>query len=264
MALRENLTPRSEQRKLVENLLGKGSLNRLPRDFNPRAPSQSNGLLKGDSIDISMLDSPRVCKSFIVGKCPYDMLDNTKENMGKCPKWHIEKHKLIYETAKENGVKMPRHNYELDYMHDLQHFVDDCDKRVRIAEERLDYSEADKQLLNDLARNVENLEKTIKITLEEINIVQEEECNISKAIELNKELRKYIIEKEAVSERYSATLERLNTIGQQKLQVCEVCGAYMSKVDNDRRLADHFLGKIHLAYAGMRRTLDGLRERYNG
>lgn len=263
MALRETFTPRGEQRKLVENLLGKGSLNRLPRDFNPRAPKQSSASLKGDNIDVSMLDPPRVCKSFIVGKCPYDMLDSTKENMGKCPKWHIEKHKLVYETAKENGVKMPRQDYELDYMNDLQHFVGDCDKRVRIAEERLDYSEADKQLLNDLARTVENLEKTINITLEELKVVQEEQRDIPRGIELNEELHKFIVEKEAVSERYSATLERLNTVGQQKLQVCEVCGAYMSKVDNDRRLADHFLGKIHIAYAGMRHTLDELKKKHS-
>lgn len=86
---------------------------------------------------------------------------------------------------------------------------------------------------------------------------------MQRSIELNEELQKIILEKETVSERYSATLERLNTVGQQKLQVCEVCGAYMSKVDNDRRLADHFLGKIHIAYAAMRNTLAELREKHS-
>jgi len=32
--------------------------------------------------------------------------------------------------------------------------------------------------------------------------------------------------------------------GHQKLQVCDVCGAYLSRLDNDRRLADHFYGKV--------------------
>src|SRR5271169_3472733 len=31
---------------------------------------------------------------------------------------------------------------------------------------------------------------------------------------------------------------------QSKLQVCDVCGAYLSRLDNDRRLADHFAGKV--------------------
>lgn len=44
--------------------------------------------------------------------------------------------------------------------------------------------------------------------------------------------------------------------GHQKLQVCDVCGAYLSRLDNDRRLADHFYGKMHLGYAQMRRTYD--------
>ena len=33
---------------------------------------------------------------------------------------------------------------------------------------------------------------------------------------------------------------------QQKLRVCEVCSAYLGIHDNDRRLADHFGGKLHL------------------
>jgi hypothetical protein len=37
--------------------------------------------------------------------------------------------------------------------------------------------------------------------------------------------------------------------GLRKLQVCDVCGAYLSRLDNDRRLADHFYGKMHLGYA---------------
>lgn len=30
----------------------------------------------------------------------------------------------------------------------------------------------------------------------------------------------------------------------QKLRVCEVCGAFLSISDNDRRLADHFGGTL--------------------
>lgn len=44
--------------------------------------------------------------------------------------------------------------------------------------------------------------------------------------------------------------------GHQKLQVCDVCGAYLSRLDNDRRLADHFYGKMHLGYAQMRKTYE--------
>jgi len=48
--------------------------------------------------------------------------------------------------------------------------------------------------------------------------------------------------------------------GHQKLQVCDVCGAFLSRLDNDRRLADHFFGKMHLGYAQMRKTHDLLKD----
>lgn len=52
--------------------------------------------------------------------------------------------------------------------------------------------------------------------------------------------------------------------GHQKLQVCDVCGAYLSRLDNDRRLADHFYGKMHLGYAQMRKTYDAFPKEMRG
>ncbi|ONM11478.1 LUC7 related protein [Zea mays] len=37
-------------------------------------------------------------------------------------------------------------------------------------------------------------------------------------------------------------------ITDQKLRLCDICGAFLSVYDNDRRLADHFGGKLHLGY----------------
>lgn len=52
--------------------------------------------------------------------------------------------------------------------------------------------------------------------------------------------------------------------GHQKLQVCDVCGAYLSRLDNDRRLADHFYGKMHLGYAQMRKTFENFPREMRG
>lgn len=46
---------------------------------------------------------------------------------------------------------------------------------------------------------------------------------------------------------------------QQKLRVCEVCSAYLGIHDNDRRLADHFGGKLHLGFIKIREKLDELK-----
>ena len=46
---------------------------------------------------------------------------------------------------------------------------------------------------------------------------------------------------------------------QQKLRVCEICSAYLGIHDNDRRLADHFGGKLHLGFIKIREKLEELK-----
>ena len=52
-----------------------------------------------------------------------------------------------------------------------------------------------------------------------------------------------------------------STYQQQKLRVCEVCSAYLGIHDNDRRLADHFGGKLHMGFTVIRDKLDDLKKR---
>ncbi|KAL8233216.1 hypothetical protein R6Q57_002994 [Mikania cordata] len=49
----------------------------------------------------------------------------------------------------------------------------------------------------------------------------------------------------------------------QKLRVCDICGAFLSVYDSDRRLADHFGGKLHLGYMQIREKLADLMEERN-
>ena len=63
--------------------------------------------------------------------------------------------------------------------------------------------------------------------------------------------------------KVSAELEYRNSMPassyqQQKLRVCEICSAYLGIHDNDRRLADHFGGKLHLGFIKIREKLDAL------
>ncbi|WZZ38526.1 hypothetical protein YC2023_034785 [Brassica napus] len=50
-------------------------------------------------------------------------------------------------------------------------------------------------------------------------------------------------------------------ITDQKLRLCDICGAFLSIYDSDRRLADHFGGKLHLGYMLIRDKLAELQER---
>ncbi|KAK1431457.1 hypothetical protein QVD17_07916 [Tagetes erecta] len=63
------------------------------------------------------------------------------------------------------------------------------------------------------------------------------------------------------SSKYTAADVRVTD---QKLRVCDICGAFLSVYDSDRRLADHFGGKLHLGYMQIREKLaDLLEERHN-
>lgn len=61
-------------------------------------------------------------------------------------------------------------------------------------------------------------------------------------------------------EAKEAELQRLNdsagASGHQKLRVCDVCGAYLSVLDSDRRLADHFGGRVSTKMIGVAEQKD--------
>merc|ERR1712083_242618 len=79
------------------------------------------------------------------------------------------------------------------------------------------------------------------------------------------ESMKFMEEEEDVrKKKVSAELEYRNSMPassyqQQKLRVCEVCSAYLGIHDNDRRLADHFGGKLHLGFIQIREKLSELQ-----
>lgn len=58
------------------------------------------------------------------------------------------------------------------------------------------------------------------------------------------------------SAKYTAADVRITD---QKLRVCDICGAFLSVYDSDRRLADHFGGKLHLGYMQIRDKLAELQ-----
>ncbi|URE14718.1 RNA-binding protein Luc7-like [Musa troglodytarum] len=83
-----------------------------------------------------------------------------------------------------------------------------------------------------------------------------------KALEEAEALKKLGARQEPVleSSKYSAADVRITD---QKLRVCDICGAFLSVYDNDRRLADHFGGKLHLGYMQIREKLAELQEERN-
>ncbi|GIQ90473.1 Luc7-related protein, partial [Kipferlia bialata] len=58
--------------------------------------------------------------------------------------------------------------------------------------------------------------------------------------------------------------ELLGKKSHEHMEPCPVCGALLNRIDTEWRLAEHFQGRQHLAYAHMRVIYGLLRDRWSG
>lgn len=231
-----------EQRKFLERLMGKDAL--------------ISSASRRKDIDIK---SHKVCKSFLVGVCPHDLFNGTKQNLGKCLFLHLEKHKLEYEhRTKTLGESFP--SFELDHYKTLHKYIYDLEKKIEVAQKRLEHKPEEKEKIASLTKKLEILDTKIGLKTQEIDslLMHDEFLKLLyESIELNELYKK----RNSMFELVRNMAENLCQTSQQKLQVCEGCGAYLSRLDSDRRLADHLIGKLHLGYVQMKQAYDELKQK---
>ncbi|KAB8263888.1 hypothetical protein BDV32DRAFT_105019 [Aspergillus pseudonomiae] len=236
----------AEQRKLLEQLMGADQL------MGTGAPSRN--------AQLSITDA-KVCRSYLVGTCPHDLFTNTKQDLGPCPKVHSEGLKTEYETA--SAAEKAKWGFDFDYMRDMQKYIDDCDRRIDSAQRRLEKTPDEIRQTNNLLKQISDYTKTINGGLLEISVLGETGAVAQAYNELHK-IRTAKHQKETCERELKNLQDTSGPSGHQKLQVCDVCGAYLSRLDNDRRLADHFFGKMHMGYSDMRKTFKKLSEELKG
>ncbi|KAA8613708.1 U1 snRNP-associated protein [Pyrenophora tritici-repentis] len=228
----------AETRRLLEQLMGE----QLMSGTDQRAPQLP-------------ITDPKVCRSYLVGNCPHDLFTNTKNELGPCPKVHNEALKAEYADASDDQKR--RWGFDFDYMRDMQHHIDSCNRKIESAQRRLEKTPEEIRQTNALLKAIHELEKSIEAGMLEIKIMGEEGM-VNMAVQEFTKIRYKKAEKEERERELRALSDTGGPSGHQKLQVCDVCGAYLSRLDNDRRLADHFYGKMHLGYAQMRKSYDAL------
>ena len=140
-------------------------------------------------------------------------------------------------------------------MRDLQKYIDECNRRIDVAQRRLEKTPDEIRQTNALLKQIGDLSKSIETGLLEIQVLGEQ-AEVSRAYEEFFRIRQAMQTKGDKERELKALSDTSGPSGHQKLQVCDVCGAYLSRLDNDRRLADHFYGKMHLGYAQMRKTYE--------
>lgn len=198
---------------------------------------------------------PRVCKSFLLACCPHDILASTRMDLGDCPKIHDLALRADFETAS----KKKDYYYDVDAMEHLQNFIGECDRRTeqskrRLAETQEELSAEVTLKLNRVHELAESMGK--KLAAAELKGA---DGNVEESLKLLEEVEEIRRRKAEAEQDYRNSMPA-SSYQQQKLRVCDVCSAYLGIHDNDRRLADHFGGKLHLGFIAIREKLASLRE----
>uniref|UniRef100_A0A3B1KIG5 Zgc:158803 n=1 Tax=Astyanax mexicanus TaxID=7994 RepID=A0A3B1KIG5_ASTMX len=198
----------------------------------------------------------RVCKSHLLESCPHDILSGTRMDLGECLKVHDLALRADYEIAS----KHQEYFFELDAAEHLQSFIADCDRRTELAKKRL--AETQEEISAEVAAKAERVHE-LNEEIGKLLARAEQlggEGNVDEAQQVLEKVEKTRTLKKEAEDIYRNSMPA-SSFQQQKLRVCEVCSAYLGLHDNDRRLADHFGGKLHLGFIEIREKLDKLRVR---
>ncbi|XP_059047058.1 putative RNA-binding protein Luc7-like 1 isoform X2 [Achroia grisella] len=179
----------------------------------------------------------------------------SRMDLGECPKIHDLALRADYELAS----KTKDYFYDIDATEHLEAFIADCDRRTTAAKQRL--AETQEELsaeVTEKANAVHELAEQIGQKLARAEALGEEGM-VEESFKLMGEVEE-LRKKKMVAEQDYRNSMPASSYQQQKLRVCEVCSAYLGIHDNDRRLADHFGGKLHLGFITIREKLAGLKK----
>ncbi|KAK2149120.1 hypothetical protein LSH36_466g01020 [Paralvinella palmiformis] len=230
------MTAQDQMRAMLDQLMG------TSRDGDP------------DRCKVRFYD-PRVCKSFLLGCCPHEILSSTRMDLGECPKIHDLALKADYELA----AKTKDYYYDIDALDHLETFIAECDRKTELAKRRL------KETQEELSEEASGKAEVIHALGEQIGtrLAKAEELgaegNVEESLKFMEEVEELKKKKAAAEIEYRNSMPA-SSYQQQKLRVCEVCSAYLGIHDNDRRLADHFGGKLHLGFIEIRDHLKELKK----
>ncbi|XP_028263381.1 putative RNA-binding protein Luc7-like 1 isoform X3 [Parambassis ranga] len=176
-------------------------------------------------------------------------------DLGECTKIHDLALRADYEIASKERDLF----FELDAVDHLESFIVDCDRRTELAKKRL--AETQEEISAEVAAKAEKVHE-LNEEIGKLLAKAEQlgaEGNVDEAQKVLQEVEKVRTRKKDAEEEYRNSMPA-SSFQQQKLRVCEVCSAYLGLHDNDRRLADHFGGKLHLGFIQIREKLDQLKK----
>lgn len=199
------------------------------------------------------LTDPRICRGYILGTCIHDMFANTRSDHGPCNKIHG----LAYKTQFETAPSYIKRQMEREYAMDLEAEVAQVDQRVAATFDRLmTIPEHDLEL----ALKIEHAMDAWKSASDKLYLDLREIEALGKNGLVDQAQQLYsTIESDSIKRLQQKTVsvkQATDPSTTQKLLPCSICGFVMGRLDNDKRLLDHFTGKSHIAHEELRALYD--------
>ncbi|KAG2232803.1 hypothetical protein BDF21DRAFT_416114 [Thamnidium elegans] len=194
-----------------------------------------------------------ICKHYIVAFCPSQLFTNTKSDLGACDKIHNDRLKERYQkTADKN-----KYPYEAEFYDYLNKLISDLTRKIRQGNGRLNIQADDKAAE---ARKEEREEKIVLLDVKIKELLQKveeagEEGRVQEATELQNEVDK--LQEELVMFKENADGA---SKAEKRMEVCDVCGAFLVTNDSSDRLEAHYQGKQHQGYLKIRETIEQMRQ----
>ena len=194
-----------------------------------------------------------VCKHYIVAFCPSQLFTNTKSDLGACDKIHNDRLKERYQKVQDKN----KYPYEAEFYDYLNKLISDLSRKIRQGNGRLNIQ------LDDKAAEVRKEEREEKMVLLDVKIkellqkVEEagEEGRVQEATDLQAEVDK-------LQEELTQFKENADGLSkaEKRMEVCDVCGAFLVTNDSSDRLEAHYQGKQHQGYLKIRDTIEQMRQ----
>ncbi|OTF72679.1 luc7-like protein, partial [Euroglyphus maynei] len=210
-----------------------------------------------------------VCKHFLVKFCPNSLFINTKADIGPCSLVHDDYLKREYQS---NASKQEKRQYEDDFIRFCQAQLNDVEKKIKRAKQRLEMSQIEKMnLAGNYTLNEEHQERIREITekieklLEEIQNLGcegkvEEAQILMKEVDQLKEERAHI-KRDNQSGHWIQKKAEIGVAQEKQMEVCDVCGAFLIVNDVQQRVDDHLMGKQHVGYGKLKNALDEIMQK---
>ncbi|KAG3110630.1 hypothetical protein PI125_g9847 [Phytophthora idaei] len=165
---------------------------------------------------------PRVCKPYLCGLCPRELFQNTRLDLGTCKSLHLPTLRSAYEeqkSARDFG-------YERELSNELSRLLVDVEKKIARAQRRLAEDGEDNQTRTQILQLTQDMQDaTVQAEKATKDGDPDRSLRMMEKMEILKRKRRELLTQSNAG--VSNGVDNVN----QKLRVCDVCGAFLSIFD---------------------------------